>query len=98
MRTSSADKAPQGPTLEEAAARMEGLLELREANQGLTKPTAEEAPAEDDEGVAETEAKETTADDAKVEEAEVKAADADEDTEATDVQEPQMVTVRIDGK
>src|SRR5215468_5386206 len=95
MPTTTVD-TPQGPTLEEAAYRMESLLDFREGNTPDASDKAAEAPAEGDEGVAEAEAQETTADEA--EGAKDKAADAEETTEATDAEEPQMVTIKVDGK
>src|SRR5262245_27242185 len=101
MPTTTVDKpaaapraVPQGPTLEEAAHRMEGLLDLREASQGLSKDAAE-APAADDEGVAETEAQETTDETVR---AEGDAAETEAETEATEAERPRTVTVTIDGK
>jgi hypothetical protein len=95
MPATTADK-PQGPSLEEAAERMEGLLDLREGTQDPSDQAVDEAPAETDEGVAaEADAQETTAP-ADGEEAE--AAETDDSTEAADAKEPQMVTIKVDGK
>src|SRR5215831_5289708 len=52
MPTTNADKAEQGPSLEEAAYRMEALLDFREGNTPDTSDKeADQAPAEG-EGVA----------------------------------------------
>ena len=93
-KPAAAPKQPQGPTLEEAALRMEGLLDLREASQGLTKDAEQEAHTDDGEGVAETEAQETTDETVR---AEGEATEAEGETEATETEQP-MVTVTIDGK
>lgn len=103
MPTTTADQ-PQGPSLEEAAQRMEGLLDLEDGNQDAPSQADKEAPARGavdsaltDEGVAaETASEETTADEADTDEAE--AAETEDDAEATDAKQPQMVTVKIDGK
>jgi hypothetical protein len=90
----TADK-PQGPSLEDAAKRMEGLLDLPDNQDDQADAAVDEAP--DTEGVAaETASEETTADEAGADK--VEAAEADEDTEATDAEQPQMVTIKIDGK
>jgi len=87
---------PQGPSLEDAAKRMEALLDFRDGNTQDAADQADEAPADTDEGVAaEADAQETTA---QADGADAEAADAEGGTEATDQQEPQMVTVTIDGK
>jgi len=97
MPATTADQPVQGPSLEDAARSFEGLLTLEEGNQDDQQTPAVEAPADTDEGVgADAKAKETPADEA--EPAEAEAAESDEETEATDAKEPQMVTVKIDGK
>lgn len=94
MPTATVD-TPQGPTLEEAALRMEGLLALRETSQGLDRDAVEEVPTDQGEGVAEAEAQETTE---QSEGAEEEATDAEGGhPEATETEQP-MVTVTIDGK
>jgi len=92
--TPAAPLKPQGPSLEEAAERMEGLLDLREGNQGLTNGAAEDAPANTEGVAAEAEPQETG------EEApgEAQATETEEKPEGDSQQEPQMVTVTIDGK
>lgn len=95
MPTTTADQ-PQGPSLEEAAQRMESLLDLDDGNQDTTSQADKEAPAETDEGVAaDAETEETPA---QAETAEAEAAETDDDTEATGAEQPQMVTVKIDGR
>src|SRR5262245_37207628 len=89
--TQTADQPPQGPSLEDAAKAIEGLLDLEQGNQDDQRPEAEPAPADKDEGVvaeAEPDA-ETTG--------EAEASEADE-AEATETKEPQLVTVKVDGK
>src|SRR5262245_28893611 len=102
-----ARRPPQGPTLEEAAERMEGLLELREASQGTqpdtdaehqqrdeTKPqVADDQPVEGEE--AEAEAQETPP--AQEAEAEAEAPEVEEQPKGA-ISEDQLVTVRVDGK
>jgi len=94
----TADQPAQGPSLEDAAKSIEGLLDLEDGNQNDRADQAvEKAPAATDEGVAaDADAQETATD--KVDGAEEEAADTDDDTEATDVEQPQMVTIKIDGK
>jgi len=93
----TADTPPQGPSLEDAARAMERLLDFRQGeNTQDATDQADEAPAENEgDDVASTEAEETPAQAGADKE---EAADADGETEATDQQEPQMVTVTIDGK
>jgi hypothetical protein len=99
MPTTKADPAPQGPSLEEAAVRMEALLDFREgeANQEATDTADKEAPdTEGGEGVAaEAEPKETTEDKSDAGEAEATA--TDDDAEAT-ADKNQLITVTVDGK
>jgi hypothetical protein len=92
----TADQPAQGPSLEDAARSIEGLLDLEEGNQDTADQADERAPAATDEGVAaEAETEET---DAQADPDKADAADTDDDTEATDTEQPQMVTIKIDGK
>jgi hypothetical protein len=77
---------------------LEGLLALEDNQDAEADQAVEEkAPADTDAGVAaETKSEETTADEAEPDKAE--AAEADEDAEATETEQPQMVTIKIDGK
>ena len=94
MPTNS-DLPPQGPTLEDAAARMLGFLDPSPDPETPESPT-DEAPAETDEGVAaDAEAQETPE---ETPEAEADATDADESPEPTEDKGPQYVTVTVDGK
>jgi hypothetical protein len=97
MPTTTADQ-PQGPSLADAAKRMEGLLDLEEkGNQDTSDQAADEAPADEkDEGVAADAKSEETTAPAETDEAE--ATEAKDETETADVEEPQMVTIKIDGK
>jgi len=96
MPTTTVDRPAQGPTLEEAAERIEGLLDLREGNQTLSGTADTEVPAEDDEGVAaEDKPQETPGDQPGPGEAE--APEADDQPEATDQKDP-LYTVHVDGK
>ena len=97
MPTTTAD-TPQGPTLEEAALRMEGLLDLLEASQGTARDADKDADTDKGDGVAETEAQETTDADEAAGGAKDKAADTEEKTEEGEAEEPQMVTIKVDGK
>ena len=91
----SPDTPPQGPSLEDAAARMLGFLDPPADTETPDSP-AEEAPADSDEGVAaDAEAQETPE---ETPEAEAEAPEAEDSEEAHDQKEPQYVTVTENGK
>ena len=91
----NSDLPPQGPTLEDAAARMLGFLDPSPDPETPESPT-EEAPADSDEGVAaDAEAQETPE---ETPDAEAEAPEAEESQEAHDQKEPQYVTVTENGK
>jgi len=100
MPTATTDTpADQGPGLEDAARRMEGLLNLPGDTSEPADRADEEAPVEKDEGVAaDAESNETTAAEEEAETDEAEASEADGADEATDDKGPQTVTVTIDGK
>ena len=94
----NADTPTQGPSLVDAANAIEGLLDLEEGPSGDQTGQAEDkAHADTDGGVAaDAEAQETPADEAGG--AEEEAADTDDDAEASEAEQPQLVTITIDGK
>jgi len=77
---------------------IEGLLDLEEGTPGdQTEQAEDKAPADTDEGVAaDAKAQETPADEAGG--AEEEATETDDDAETAKPEQPQMVTVTIDGK
>ena len=91
----SPDTPVQGPSLEDAAARMLGFLDPPADTETPDSP-AEEAPAETDEGVAADAEAQETPDESP--EAEAEAPEAEESEEAHDQKEPQYVTVTENGK
>ena len=91
----SPDTPPQGPSLEDAAARMLGFLDPPADTETPDSP-AEEAPADSDEGVAADAEAQETPDESP--EAEAEAPEAEDSEEAHDQKEPQYVTVTENGK
>jgi hypothetical protein len=101
MPTTTADQpTPQGPSLEEAALRIEGLLDLQET-EGNPEPSADadDAAHTDGEGVAaDAKTKETPAPE-ETQEVEAEASEETESTETAD-EAPGEITieVKVDGK
>src|SRR5262245_48628455 len=94
----TADQSPQGPSLEDAAKVMEGLLTLEEDSQDPDKADAEEAHTRNGaDDAAEAESKETTASEEDAEPDKAEATDADGEAEATADKGP-LLTVTVDGK
>lgn len=99
MPTTTADQpTPQGPSLEDAALRIEGLLDLQEA-EGNPEPSddAADAARTNSEGVAaDAKTKETPA----PEETQEVEAEASEEAESTEeaTEAPVTITVKVDGK
>jgi hypothetical protein len=91
----NADTPQQGPSLEDAALAFEGLLDRED---GTPAPTdqAEEAPDNTEGVAADAEAPETAADEADG--AEEEATETEDDAETAKTEQPQMVTVKVDGK
>ena len=99
MPTATADQpTPQGPSLEEAALRFEGLLDLQET-EGNPEPSDDAADAARTNGgsvAADAETKETPA----TEETQEVDAEASEETDSpeAEAEAPVTITVKVDGK
>lgn len=98
MPTTTADQpTPQGPSLEEAALRIEGLLDLQET-EGNPEPSdgaADAARTNGESVAAETKSKETPQEEQGSDEVE-----ASEETDSTEAptEAPVEITVKVDGK
>jgi hypothetical protein len=100
MPTTTADQpTPQGPSLEEAALRIEGLLDLQDT-EGNPEPSDDAADAARTNGgsvAAETKSKETPPTEEEVGTDEVEASEETDGTEAP-TEAPVTITVKVDGK